>query len=94
MTITATQLKEIKQEFTRLKPATVTLDGKRTMSVKEAVFALAPTLELFGSLALHKVEMQRSDFRLTQKLLIACHEPFHFFNCASSSSFSSWLCFL
>ena len=45
MTITATQLKEIKQEFTRLKPATVTLDGKRTMSVKEAVFALAPTLE-------------------------------------------------
>ena len=44
MTITATQLKEIKQEFTRLKPATVTLDGKRTMSVKEAVFALAPSL--------------------------------------------------
>ena len=45
MTITATQLKEIRQEFTKLKPATVTLDGNRTMSVKEAVFALAPTLE-------------------------------------------------
>lgn len=45
MTITASQLKEIRQEFTRLKPAAVTLDGKRTMSVKEAVFALAPTLE-------------------------------------------------
>lgn len=45
MTITATQLKEIRQEFTRLKPAAVTLDGNRVMSVKEAIFALAPTLE-------------------------------------------------
>lgn len=45
MTITATQLKEIRQEFARLKPASVTLDGNRTMSVKEAVFVLAPTLE-------------------------------------------------
>lgn len=45
MTITASQLKEIRQEFARLKPAAVTLDGHRTMSVKEAVFALAPTLE-------------------------------------------------
>ena len=45
MTITATQLKEIRQEFAALKPASVTLDGNRTMSVKEAVFILAPTLE-------------------------------------------------
>ena len=45
MTITAIQLKEIRQEFARLKPAAVNLDGNRTMSVKEAVFALAPTLE-------------------------------------------------
>ena len=45
MAITATQLKEIRQEFAALKPASVTLDGNRTMSVKEAVFALAPTLE-------------------------------------------------
>ena len=45
MTITATQLKEITQEFAALKPASVTLDGNRTMSVKEAVFILAPTLE-------------------------------------------------
>lgn len=45
MTITATQLKEIRREFARLKPTTVTLEGNRTMSVKEAVFALAPTLE-------------------------------------------------
>ena len=45
MTITATQLKEIRQEFATLKPASVTLDGNRTMSVKEAVFILAPTLE-------------------------------------------------
>ena len=35
----------IRQEFAALKPASVTLDGNRTMSVKEAVFALAPTLE-------------------------------------------------
>jgi len=45
MTITATQVKEIRQEFATLKPASVTLEGNRTMSVKEAVFALAPTLE-------------------------------------------------
>lgn len=45
MAITATQLKKIRQEFATLKPASVTLEGNRTMSVKEAVFALAPTLE-------------------------------------------------
>ena len=45
MTITVTQLKEIRQEFATLKPASVTLDGNRTMSMKEAVVALAPTLE-------------------------------------------------
>ena len=45
MTSTAAQLKEIRQEFAALKPASVTLDGNRTMSVKEAVFILAPTLE-------------------------------------------------
>lgn len=45
MSITATQLKEIRQEFARLKPAAVTLEGNRTMSVKEVVFALAPTLQ-------------------------------------------------
>ena len=45
MTITTTQLKEIRQEFATLKPTSVTLEGNRTMSVKEAVFALAPTLE-------------------------------------------------
>ena len=36
MTITVTQLKEIRQEFATLKPASVTLDGNRTMSMKEA----------------------------------------------------------
>ena len=45
MTITVTQLKEIRQEFATLKPASVTLDGNRTMSMKEAVLAMAPTLE-------------------------------------------------
>lgn len=45
MTITPSQLKEIRQEFARLKPATVTLDGNRAMTVKQAIFTLAPTLE-------------------------------------------------
>ena len=45
MSITASPLKEIRQEFARLKPATVTLDGNRAMTVKQAIFTLAPTLE-------------------------------------------------
>lgn len=45
MTITASQLKEIRQEFATLKPAAVTLDGNRAMTVKQAIFTLAPTLE-------------------------------------------------
>ena len=45
MPITAAQIKDIRQTFAKLKPATVTLDGNRVMTVKEAVFTLAPTLE-------------------------------------------------
>ena len=45
MSITASQVKEIRQEFAGLKPATVTLDGNRAMTVKQAIFTLAPTLE-------------------------------------------------
>ena len=45
MTITVSQLKEIRQEFARLKPASVTLDGNRAMTVKQAIFTLAPKLE-------------------------------------------------
>lgn len=45
MSITAAHVKEIRQEFAKLKPATVTLAGNRVMTVKEAIFALAPTLE-------------------------------------------------
>lgn len=45
MSITASQVKEIRQEFARLKPAAATLDGKCTMTVKQAIFTLAPTLE-------------------------------------------------
>ena len=45
MSITANQLKEIRQEFTKLKPSSVTLDGNRAMTVKQAIFTLAPTLE-------------------------------------------------
>ncbi len=31
--------------FAKLKPAKITLDGKRNMTVKEAILTLAPTLE-------------------------------------------------
>lgn len=45
MNITAAQVKEIRQELAKLKPVKVTLDGNRSLTVKEAIFALAPTLE-------------------------------------------------
>ena len=45
MPITAAQIKGIRQELAKLKPTSVTLDGNRTMTIKEAIFALAPTLE-------------------------------------------------
>ena len=45
MNITAAQVKEIRQELAKLKPAKVTLDGNRVMPVKEIIFALAPALE-------------------------------------------------
>ena len=45
MSITTAQVKEIRTEFAKLKPVKVTLDGNRSMTVKEAIFALAPTLE-------------------------------------------------
>lgn len=45
MNITAAQVKEIRLEFAKLKPVKVTLDGNRNMTVKQAIFALAPTLE-------------------------------------------------
>lgn len=45
MNITAAQVKEIRLELAKLKPVKVTLDGNRSLTVKEAVFALAPILE-------------------------------------------------
>ena len=45
MTITTAQVKEIRLELAKLRPAKITLDGMRSLTVKEAVFALAPTLE-------------------------------------------------
>ena len=45
MNITTAQVKEIRRELVKLKPVKVTLDGTRSLTVKEAVFALAPTLE-------------------------------------------------
>jgi len=55
MPITASQIKDIRQEFAKLRPATVTLDGQRAMTIKDAVFALAPTLE-----RMKKVSIQSS----------------------------------
>ena len=45
MNITTASIKEIRTEFAKLKPAKVTLDGNRSLTVKEAIRALAPTLE-------------------------------------------------
>lgn len=45
MNITTAQVKEIRLELAKLKPVKVTLDGNRNMTVKEAIFALASTLE-------------------------------------------------
>ena len=45
MEITTAQVKDIKTEFAKLKPEKITLSGNRSLTVKEAVFALAPTLE-------------------------------------------------
>ena len=45
MNITTAQIKEIRLELAKLKPVKVTLDGNRSLTVKEAIFALAPTLE-------------------------------------------------
>ena len=45
MNITTAQVKDIKTEFAKLKPEKITLSGNRSLTVKEAVFALAPTLE-------------------------------------------------
>ena len=45
MNITTAQVREIRLELSKLKPVKVTLDGNRSLTVKEAIFALAPTLE-------------------------------------------------
>lgn len=45
MNITTAQVKEIRLELAKLKPVKVNLDGNRSLTVKEAIFALAPTLE-------------------------------------------------
>ena len=45
MNISAAQVKEIRLALAKLRPVKVTLDGNRSMTVKEAIFALAPTLE-------------------------------------------------
>ena len=38
-------MKENRQEYAKLRPSAVTLDGNRAMTVKQAIFTLAPTLE-------------------------------------------------
>ena len=44
MSITAEQVKSIRQELDKLRPASA-LSGNRELSVKQTVFALAPALE-------------------------------------------------
>lgn len=38
-------IKEIKEEFSKLKPQKLAMDGNREVTVKEAVLALAPAME-------------------------------------------------
>lgn len=45
MNIITAQVKEIRAEFAKLKPVKVTLDGNHSLTVKEVIRALAPTLE-------------------------------------------------
>ncbi len=45
MSVTPDQIKIIRVEISRLKPARVRLDGSRPLTAREAIFALAPTLE-------------------------------------------------
>ena len=44
-------------------------------------------LKLFGTLALHKLKMQRSDFRQKQKFPIAGHDSLHFLQLRCQSLF-------
>lgn len=61
--ITASQVKDIKTVFAMLKPQKVTQGGNRFMTVKEAIFALAPTLE----------RMKKRGFEITE-LVEKLHE--------------------
>lgn len=63
MNITTAQVREIRQELAKLKPVKVTLDGNRSLTVKEAIFALAPTLE----------RMKKRGFD-TQEIVAKLHE--------------------
>lgn len=45
MSITMSQIKEARKILAGLKPKKVTLDSNRSLTVKEAILALAPTLE-------------------------------------------------
>ena len=48
MNITTAQIKEIRQEFAKLKPVKVTLDGNRSLTVKEAIPAMKKWVEEQG----------------------------------------------
>ena len=73
MNITAAQVKEIGLELARMKPAKVTLDGNRSLTVKETIFALAPTLE----------RMKKRGFD-TQEIAEKLHEKGIEIKCSSS----------
>lgn len=45
MPVTRNQVKEIRTYLDSVKPETVAMQGNRPMTMKECIFALAPTLE-------------------------------------------------
>ena len=57
-------------------PYLMTLPVPRFLLLPLPFLFLLP-LELVGTLALHELDMQRQDFRKTQKFLIACHDSLH-----------------
>lgn len=62
MNITTAQVKEIRLELAKLKPVKVTLDGNRSMTVKETILALTQVRETYG--VPHKKTWQGWQIRL------------------------------
>ncbi len=56
MTLTASQVKAIGQELNKLRQPKLRLDGNRTLTVREAIFILAPVL----------LKMKNRDFEIPE----------------------------